>query len=206
MILTGPEILKQIETTGNITITPFDKGLINPASIDLRLGDQVAVYEDWVETFYPGYGKASRDAPGDGRFYRALGNVLNTKREPQVKVFTIDPVAGWILNPGIGYLMHTLESVWTDRYVPVLDGKSSIGRLFITVHVTAGYGDPNFKGQYTLEVSVTHPIRVYPGMRIAQMRFHTMTGDYLPYDGNYTGTDAQGPVASKAWKQFLKAT
>ncbi len=205
MILTGPEIQAYTES-GDITIDPFDEKLINPASVDLRLGDQVAVYEDWVETYCPGYGKASPDAPEDGRFFRALGHVLDVRQEPRVQTFKIDPVVGWVLKPEIGYLMHTLESVWTDKFVPVLDGKSSVGRLFVTVHVTAGYGDPNFRGQYTLEVSVVHPIRVYPGMRIAQMRFHTMVGDYLPYEGNYTGGDAQGPVASKVWKQFQKAT
>jgi dCTP deaminase len=107
------------------------------------------------------------------------------------------------LEPNVGYLMHTIERVHTKKYVPVLDGKSSIGRLFMKVHETAGYGDAGFDGQYTLEVTVVHPLRVYPGMRIAQMRFHTILGEVQKlYAGNYTGEAAKGPVPSRAWRQF----
>ena len=79
---------------------------------------------------------------------------------------------------------------------------SSTGRLFIKVHETAGYGDPAFDGQYTLEVTAVHPIRLYAGMRIAQIRFHRMEGAVMPYRGNYMGEAAMGPVASRAWRQF----
>jgi dCTP deaminase len=112
------------------------------------------------------------------------------------------PEEGFVLLPGIGYLLHTEERVRTDRYVPIIDGKSSIGRLFVTVHVTAGFGDPGFDGQYTLETTVTHPVKVYPGMRITQMRFHTIAGEVGLYEGNYTGEGAKGPVASRSFKQF----
>jgi len=90
--------------------------------------------------------------------------------------------------------------------VPVIDGKSSIGRLFIAMHITAGYGDTGFNGQYTLEVTAVHPVIVYPGMRFCQMRFHTTVGEVLDYancDSHYTGANAMGPVASQAYKQFL---
>ena len=89
------------------------------------------------------------------------------------------------------------------RHVPVLDGKSSLARLFVSVHATAGYGDAGFDGQYTLEVTVTHPIVVFAGMRIAQIRFHTMHGEVGKlYSGNYTGETSKGAVASRAYKQF----
>jgi dCTP deaminase len=71
------------------------------------------------------------------------------------------------------------------------------------VHETAGYGDPGFSGNYTLEVTVQHPLHVYAGMRVAQIRFHTIVGNVeKPYAGNYVKETATGPVASRAWKQF----
>lgn len=74
---------------------------------------------------------------------------------------------------------------------------SSIGRAFILVHYTAGYGDPGFEGQYTLEVTSQMPIRLYPGMKICQMRFHTMVGEPRLYRGHYTGERARGPVGTR---------
>lgn len=81
------------------------------------------------------------------------------------------------LEPRKLYLLHTAERVSTKAFVPVLDGKSSIGRLGICIHLTAGYGDPGFDGQYTLEVTCVIPVRIYAGMRFCQMRFHTMVGE-----------------------------
>lgn len=182
-ILSGKYIHSEVEM-GNIEITPFAPHHLNPASYDLTLGEDFATYNEWVSR-----GEVTKTVhdvkiPHKGvTFFRILGD-------------------GVVLLPGVGYLMHTRERVRTDKYVPVIDGKSSIGRLFVQVHVTAGYGDPGFDGQYTLEVVVTHPIRLYAGMRIAQVRFHTIVGDVEEYAGNYTGEAAMGPVPSKAWKQF----
>lgn len=184
-ILSDSAIRRAVER-GDIVIDPFDPAQLNPVSYDLRLGDQVAVYDEWVfDSFRP----------------RAVE--IDIKTKPKVTRFTINPTSGLRLNPGVGYLMHTMERINTNKYVPVLDGKSSIGRLFMKVHETAGFGDPAFDGEYTLEVTVVHPLRVYAGMRVAQMRFHTIEGEVeKPYAGNYTGESAKGPVASKAWKQF----
>ena len=111
-----------------------------------------------------------------------------------------------MLMPGVGYLMHTAERVCTNKYVPVLDGKSSLGRLFVMVHVTAGYGDAGFDGQYTLEVLVHFPVIVYPGMRFCQMRFMEIKGDPVSYQrtGHYVGDKALGPVGSLVHKQLKK--
>jgi dCTP deaminase len=98
--------------------------------------------------------------------------------------------------------MHTREVVAPGKLVACADGKSSLGRLGIVVHQTAGFIDPGFSGNITLEVTVTNPIRVYAGMRFAQVRFHTVVGESSGYKGNYTGEHARGPVASRAWKQF----
>jgi deoxycytidine triphosphate deaminase len=216
-ILSGNEILHQIES-GGIRIDPLDVRRINPASYDLTLGPHVAVYAAAVEgSFAASVNTVThrKEVPGEkllaayesfrGRtlFETDPGvNCLDAKRDNPIIRYEMDE-RGLLLRPGIGYLMHTAERVWTDKFAPVLDGKSSIGRLFITIHVTAGYGDPNFSGQYTLEVAVTHPVIVYPGMRIGQVRFHTVKGAITLYDGNYRGEDAVGPISSKAFRQLL---
>lgn len=197
MILTGPEIEKQIKA-GRIKITPFDRGRINPASYDLVLGDEVAIYDDAVEVFEPGR------LPEDGRNFVPKPCLLDSKKQLQTRRFKIDAAGGWVLRPNILYLMHTAEVISTSDYVPIIDGKSSIGRLGIVVHLTAGFGDAGFDGQYTLEVTTVHPIRVYPGMRFCQIRFHRMEGTVKLYEGNYTGTAATGPVASRAFRSAFK--
>lgn len=187
-ILTGDDI-RLWQREGGVVIDPFVDGQVNPASYDLTLGDEVCVYERWV-----------RCEPG--ALMRPKHLVLDVREEPEVTRMTIGP-EGLVLEPSIGYLMHTVERVHTKRFVPVLDGKSSLGRLFMQVHATAGYGDPGFDGQYTLEVTVQHPLRVYAGMRVAQIRFHTTLG--IPrqlYDGKYKGEASRGAVPSRAWKQF----
>jgi dCTP deaminase len=178
MILSGNGIRSAIEC-GTIRITPFDKAQLNPVSYDLTLGDDVVKY------------CASGPA----------GVFLDAQVSSPFERYTMMP-EGFILTPGEGYLMHTRERIWSDRFVPVIDGKSSIGRLFVQVHQTAGFGDPGFDGQYTLEVTVKYRTRLYPGMRIAQVRFHTIVGSMEQYAGNYTGEAALGPVASKSYKQF----
>jgi dCTP deaminase len=202
-VLSGHAIREAVER-GDIVIDPYDTKQINPASYDVRLGTGVAVYDDWV---YPVREEMRPREDRDGSLlapYTGSGSrvpILDTKREPQVTRFAIG-CEGWVLLPGIGYLMHTAERITTKRYQPVIDGKSSIGRLFINVHATAGYGEAGFDGQYTLEVTVKHPVRVYAGMRFAQMRFHTIHGEVQLYDGNYKGETSRGAVASRAYKQF----
>lgn len=182
-ILGGKEIERAI-LRGDIEVDPYEPAHLNPVSFDLRLGSKVAKYE----------------AAG----CRRDNYPLNCKNEETLRIvdeFEIGP-HGVCLWPGQLYLMHTLERVKTTRYVPVLDGKSSIGRLGVFVHVTAGFGDPGFDGQYTLEVLTTYPTRVYAGMRFCQIRFHTIEGEAKLYEGNYTGEASMGPVPSKIWKQF----
>lgn len=191
-ILTGQAIEREV-LIGSIEIDPFDTRCINPVSVDLHLGKKVAVY------------RAGDLALRDLAAYMLTVEALDAKKENQVVRFDI-PDDGLLLRPGVLYLMHTLERVHTKRFVPVLDGKSSIGRLGIKVHETAGYGDPGFDGQYTLEVTCVHPVRIYAGMRFCQMRFHTMAGEVSLYghNSNYTGVLAQGPVPSRSFKQFEK--
>lgn len=195
MILTGPAIRGAVER-GEISIDPFDLARLNPASYDLELGPEVAMYT-------PEEQGVDRSAPTNGTTLRPCKQ-LDSKVKNRLTVLQM-ATSGFTIYPGFLYLMHTLERVCTRKYVPVLDGKSSIGRLGVLVHVTAGYGDPGFDGQYTLEVAtLAHPVVLYPGMRIAQMRFHTVSGEVATYQrfGHYTGAHAVGPVRSASWRQF----
>lgn len=177
MILTGPEIQKRVEQ-GSIEISPYRPDQLNPASYDVRLGNEVWTWRE----------NAGSPRPIDSR-------------EEQVGVVTT--FESLVVHPGRVYLMHTEEVAGAHDLVTVVDGKSSIGRLGVLIHCTAGYGDPGFRGQYTLEVTALgRPVRLYAGMRIAQLRFHTLEGELVGYQGNYTGEAAMGPQPSRSYKQF----
>jgi dCTP deaminase len=130
---------------------------------------------------------------------------LDAAQKPEVKEIYI-PEHGFILRPKTLYLAHTVEVAGSDHYIPQIDGKSSIGRLGIWTHVTAGRGETGFVGQWTLEIVVVHPVRVYAGMRIAQIFFHTPIGEILNYQnvGHYVREAAKGPVPSMVWRQMAE--
>lgn len=196
-ILTGRRIADALDTE-DIVITPYKKEQLNPNSYDLTLGTKVAVYTHWVN-----YNPFQLSGDGSQLNVTSGAQPFDCREEPYVMTYEITD-EGWVLKPGIGYLMHTAETISSRKYVPVLDGKSSVGRLFIKVHETAGYGDIGFDGQYTLEVTVQHPVRVYAGMRFCQMRFHETVGRVVDYqkNGTYVGAASKGPVPSKLYKQF----
>lgn len=221
MILSGHEIRRQIELE-RITIDPFDGECINPGSVDLTLGAGVSVYENFTDCSTADEWQRVTEWRADGRTvscgehfargpYDGQGlrpshytpgtreRAFDTKKPAKLRKWMINPETGWIIMPGVGYLMHTVERVHTDFYVPVLDGKSSIGRLFVQVHVTAGFGDAGYDGQYTLEVTSQFPVIIYPGMKFCQMRFHVIKGKVLSYrdTGHYQGEQAKGAVASR---------
>ncbi len=155
MILTGPEIQKRIETK-DIVIEPYDPTLINPNSYNLRLHNEFLVYtQDQLDMKQP---------------------------NPTEKIIAGEE--GLLLEPGRLYLGRTLEYTETRNLVPMLEGRSSIGRLGMFVHVTAGFGDVGFKGYWTLEISTIHPIRIYPGVQICQIFYHTINGDIIEYSSN----------------------
>lgn len=191
-ILSGLEVQKQI-SEGRISIDPYKPEHVNPVSVDLTLGTEVKVYKPlWWE-----------DSNVGVQVYSPYSITLDVKKENTTTAHMMTS-AGLLLQPNVLYLMHTAERVCTDHYVPVLDGKSSLGRLGIAAHVTAGFGDPGFDGQYTLEVTTVHRVRIYPGMRFCQIRFHEIQGEVSLYQnkGHYTGEAAQGAVASKINEQF----
>ncbi|MBX3727566.1 MAG: dCTP deaminase [Candidatus Sumerlaeia bacterium] len=171
MILSGNEIRRRLGKT--IFIEPYCEEQLNPNSYNLRLHDEMLVYEDAV---------------------------LDMKRPATTRRVTI-PEEGLLLEPGRLYLGRTLEWTRTDDLVPMLEGRSSIGRLGLFVHVTAGFGDVGFRGFWTLEISAIQPIRIYAGVPICQIFYHQIEGDFVPYSGGKYQNN-QGIQASMLYKDF----
>jgi dCTP deaminase len=154
MILSGHEIREQLG--GNIVIDPFDPARLNPNSYNLSLHDEVLIYEEVV---------------------------LEMLKPNRVRRITIPP-QGLVLNPHQLYLGRTIERTETHNLVPMIEGRSSIGRLGLFVHVTAGFGDVGFCGYWTLEMFAVQPVRVYPGVPICQIFYHQIAGSYTEYDSD----------------------
>ena len=110
---------------------------------------------------------------------------------------------GLVLEPGRLYLGRTNEFTRTDKYIPMLEGRSSTGRLGLFIHVTAGFGDVGFAGYWTLEIFCVQPIRIYPDVQICQIYYHTIQGEYQKYDsGKYQNNTGVQP--SMLYKDFLR--
>ena len=169
MILTGPEITKAV-SDDRIRIDPFSAEQVNPNSYNVRLGDTLLTYTDEVV-----------DAN--------LANPTSATRLDE---------QGLVLRPDQLYLGHTVERVGSDEYVPLLFGRSSVGRLGLFVEITAPIGDIGFHGQWTLMLSSVRPLRVYPGMKIGQIMFFVSKGEIDLYEGKYQA--AAGPQASRYWR------
>lgn len=173
MILSGLEIAKRIGK--DIDIDPYNPDQLNPNSYNLRLHDELLVYE------YP---------------------VLDMKIENKASKLVI-PSTGMRLEPGKLYLGRTLEHTRTDKLVPMLEGRSSIGRLGMFVHVTAGFGDVGFNGYWTLEIFVVQPLVIYPHVEICQIYYHHLHGAYATYQsGKYQNNNGIQP--SKLYQDFKK--
>ena len=171
MILSGKEILKHMGK--EIIITPFDEKRINPNSYNLSLADELLVYEK---------------------------EALDMKKPNPTKRIVI-PDEGLLLEPNRLYLGRTNEFTKTDRYVPMLEGRSSTGRLGLFIHVTAGCGDIGFAGYWTLEIFCVQPVRIYPNVEICQIYYHDIDGEYDLYSsGKYQNNS--GIQASLMYKDF----
>lgn len=173
MILSGLKIAEEVKD-GRIYISDFDEKRLNPNSYNLRLADEILMYQN--------------------------GNTLDMKSQNRFHISKI-PESGMILYPGKLYLARTMERTRTDCYVPMLEGRSSVGRLGIFIHATAGFGDVGFDGYWTLELSCVQPVRIYPGVEICQIYYHTIDGEYEPYkSGKYQGNHGVQP--SMLWRDF----
>jgi len=154
MILSDVKIREALQDR-RIVIRPFRKECLGTNSYDVHLGPYLAVYED-----------AALDARSD-----------NPVREFRI------PRDGYVLIPGQLYLGVTEEYTETHGYVPFLEGKSSVGRLGIDIHSTAGKGDEGFCNYWTLEMSVKVPVRIYAGMPVGQLIYFEISG---PVDRSYS--------------------
>ena len=186
MILSDRDIVSAIEA-GRIGVDPFDSGDVQPSSIDLHV-------DRYFRTFHNArYPYIDVKRPMDG-----LTELVDVKEE--------DP---FILHPGEFVLGSTLEYVRLPHdLVARLEGKSSLGRLGLLIHSTAGYVDPGFEGHLTLELSnvANLPITIYPGMKIGQISFFQLTSPAEhPYGSKKVGSKYQGqrgPTPSRYFENF----
>ncbi len=173
MIISGKEIKRRLDT--DIIIDPFNEAQLGPNSYNLRLHRELIMYDE---------------------------EVLDMKKKHRLKTIVI-PEEGLVLRPGQLYLGRTMEFTQTNNLVPMLEGRSSIGRLGLFIHITAGFGDVGFKGYWTLEISCIHPVRIYPGVEICQIFYHTIAGDFDLYSSAKYQNN-QGIQPSLLYKEFQK--
>ena len=86
------------------------------------------------------------------------------------------PEDGYVLQPGVLYIGRTIERTWTDKFIPMINGRSSGGRLGISIHICAGFGDIGFDGTWTLEITAVEPVKIYPNAEVAQVCFFNPSG------------------------------
>lgn len=175
MILSDRKILEAVES-GDILIEPFKPECLGSNSYDVHLGKYIATYKD---------------------------RILDARKHNQIEMIVI-PESGITLYPDMLYLGVTEEYTETHSHVPFLEGKSSVGRLGIDIHATAGKGDVGFCNTWTLEISVRQPVRVYAGMPIGQLIYFLVQGDVKnPYNKKKSAKYNQRslkPVESMMWK------
>jgi dCTP deaminase len=177
MILSDVKILEEIEK-GTILIEPYNRECLGTNSYDVHLGKYLAIYKD---------------------------RVLDAKKHNEVEHFEIGE-EGFVLQPNTLYLGVTAEYTETHAHVPFLEGKSSIGRLGIDIHATAGKGDVGFCNNWTLEISVAQPVRVYAGMPVGQLIYFVVDGSIenmynKKQSAKYNSRNIR-PVESMMWKNF----
>ena len=175
MIWSDKKILSAI-AAGEIVIKPFDRGNLGTNSYDVHLSKHIARYEN---------------------------HILDARQHNPI-IHEQIPEEGILLHPNTLYLGSTLEYTETHSSVPFLEGKSSVGRLGIDIHATAGKGDVGFCNHWTLEISCTHPVRVYAGMPIGQLIYFAVEGDIENYynkkkNAKYNEVTVE-PMESMMWK------
>jgi dCTP deaminase len=175
MILSDIEILKAIESK-LIVVEPFRDECLGTNSYDVHLGKYLATYKN---------------------------EILDARHHNEIEIFEI-PDEGFVLQPNTLYLGATQEYTETHAHVPFLEGKSSVGRLGIDIHATAGKGDVGFCNHWTLEISVSHKVRIYTGMPIGQLIFFKVEGQILNYYNKKNNAKyierSDKPVESMMWR------
>ncbi|MFN8051457.1 MAG: dCTP deaminase [Acidimicrobiales bacterium] len=186
MILSDRTILEAIDS-GRIVIDPFDPAKVQPSSVDLTLDHRFLVFRNHTRA------------------------VIDVKEDLSdlTELVEIDPDKAFMLHPGEFVLGSTSERIGLpEDLVGRIEGKSSLGRLGLLIHTTAGFVDAGFDGCITLELSnvASLPITLYPGMKIGQISFLQMTtAADVPYGSGELGSKYRGqvgPTASQYWKNF----
>jgi dCTP deaminase len=179
--------IKEAIASGRIAIDPYREDYVQPSSVDLRVDSYFRVFEN------------HKYAMIDPR----------TRQEDLTKIVEVPDGENFVLHPGAFVLGSTLERVHLgDDIVARLEGKSSLGRLGLLIHSTAGFVDPGFDGHLTLELSnvANLPIAIYPGMRIGQISYYPMTTPAdNPYGSRKAGSKYQGqrgPTPSRIHRDF----
>jgi dCTP deaminase len=186
VLLSDKDILVEIEA-GRITLDPYDEAMLQPSSIDVRLDRYFRVF--------------------DNHKYAAIDPAVDQHElTRQVQTEGEEP---FILHPGEFVLGSTYETIsLPDDVAARVEGKSSLGRLGLLTHATAGFVDPGFSGHVTLELAnvATLPIRLYPGMKIGQFCFFRLSSpSQHPYGSEKYGSRYQGqrgPTASRSFQNF----
>ena len=188
VVLSDRTIARLLEE-GRIEIEPYDESLLQPSSVDVRVD----------------------------RFFRVFHNSrypyidVREEQEDLTELVEVEEGSPFILHPGEFVLGSTLERIrLPDDVVARLDGKSSLGRLGLLIHSTAGFIDPGWNGHVTLELSnvANLPVTIYPEMKIGQISFVQMTESaQTPYGTGEIGSkyqDQRGPTPSKYWQNFQR--
>lgn len=188
MILVDREIEDAMER-GEISINPYDPKCLGTNSYDVHLAPKLLTY----------------DAFTGGAAVGLFGVPPLDCRKENKTIEHVIPEQGFVLQPHMLYLASTIEHTRTDRAVPMLNGRSSLGRLGLSVHVTAGTGDVGFVGYWTMELFVIHPLRVYAGMPIAQLLYFDAKVPRVSYaekrSAKYNNRTSE-PGASRLYRDF----
>ncbi|PZR53577.1 dCTP deaminase [Xylanimonas oleitrophica] len=186
MLLSDRDIRAELDA-GRVVLDPYEPAMIQPSSIDVRLDRWFRLFDNHKYPFID----PAQEQPELTRLVEVKGD------EP------------FVLHPGEFVLGSTYESVTLpDDVAARLEGKSSLGRLGLLTHSTAGFIDPGFAGHVTLELSnvATLPIMLWPGMKIGQMCFFRLSSPAEnPYGSERYGSRYQGqrgPTASRSWQSF----
>lgn len=176
-LLTGEEIIR-LQRQGVLTIDPFHLDHVNPNSYDLTLSPQLMTYES------PPYDISSRGP-------------IDLRNAPCTVIHDI-PEGGLVIKKGELYLGLTNERCGSDEYVPCIEGKSSIARYGVEIHMTGGFGDLGFKSKWVLEImSHRFDFLLLPNMKIAQCIFQTTVGSKgILYKGKYQNQERIIPSRS----------
>ncbi len=171
MILTGNEINKQ-HNAGIINIQPFNPEHVTTNSYDLRLGNT---------------------------FLNYTTDLIDPAQKIPHEIFNVGK-EGILMKPGQFLLGHSMETIGSDNYVPIIHAKSGTARLGLFVHVTADLIDIGSHGQVTFQLLATLPVKIYPGMKIGQVSFWKPKGEISLYQGKYQSSI--GPRASEVYRDF----